>query len=165
MCQHQMTSHQSPMLTLLTVCSLFFYQTSCADCGVALRCEWAKSRARANRWSEEVTLLAEEMRRVVVFLRWKANWWSLQGKARTVVSAGLAEGLQSYAAKQQHIHISLAESFSDMWHRILSANNIPVAWPLLSPFSPTAPVEANGSDDEDDEGLLGTFDCEELQDM
>ena len=40
-----------------------------------LRSEWAKSRARANRCKEEVLLLKEEMRRVLVFLEWKSKWW------------------------------------------------------------------------------------------
>ncbi|KAJ7015755.1 hypothetical protein C8F04DRAFT_1284868 [Mycena alexandri] len=40
-----------------------------------LRAEWAKAWARTRRWTEEVTLLKEEMRRVPVALRWKAEWW------------------------------------------------------------------------------------------
>jgi len=39
-----------------------------------LRVEWVKSRARAARAHEEVLLLREEMRRVLEFLQWKANW-------------------------------------------------------------------------------------------
>jgi hypothetical protein len=135
-----------------------------ANYWVALRCEWAKSRARANRWSEEVTLLTEEMRRVVVFLRWKADWWSLQGKARTVVSAGLAEGLRSYAAKQEHLYNSLAESFSAMWSPVLFANDIPVGWPLVSEFSFTNSVTIPDSDHDnnDDEVLDNYADLQEL---
>jgi len=37
-----------------------------------LRAEWAKSRARTKRATEEVLLLQEEMRRLVEFLKWKA---------------------------------------------------------------------------------------------
>ncbi|KAJ7099018.1 hypothetical protein C8R44DRAFT_593419, partial [Mycena epipterygia] len=40
-----------------------------------LRVEWAKTRARAHRWTEEVDLLEEEMRRILVFLEWRAGWW------------------------------------------------------------------------------------------
>jgi hypothetical protein len=40
-----------------------------------LRVEWCKGRARALRWTEEVQLLMEEMRRVLVFLEWKAAFW------------------------------------------------------------------------------------------
>jgi hypothetical protein len=42
--------------------------------------EWAKSRARAMRWSEELRLLEEEMRRVLVFLEWDANVWTKQAE-------------------------------------------------------------------------------------
>ncbi|KAG1721861.1 uncharacterized protein EDB91DRAFT_1210239 [Suillus paluster] len=42
------------------------------DC---VRLEWCKARAHAHRWSEEVELLLEEMRRVIVFLKWQAAWW------------------------------------------------------------------------------------------
>ncbi|KAJ7791277.1 hypothetical protein B0H14DRAFT_3567333 [Mycena olivaceomarginata] len=41
----------------------------------ALHIEWAKTRARAWRWTEEVDLV-EEMRRVLAFLNWKANHWT-----------------------------------------------------------------------------------------
>jgi hypothetical protein len=34
---------------------------------LALRVEWAKAKARAARWEEEVVLLDEEMRRVIQF--------------------------------------------------------------------------------------------------
>ncbi|KAJ7817193.1 hypothetical protein B0H14DRAFT_3474826 [Mycena olivaceomarginata] len=41
----------------------------------ALRLEWAKTRARAWRWTEEVDLLKQEMDQVGRFLRWKETWW------------------------------------------------------------------------------------------
>ncbi|KAG2028626.1 hypothetical protein BDR03DRAFT_818726, partial [Suillus americanus] len=49
----------------------------CADGGDVdgVRVEWCKSRARALRWAEEVDLLQEEMRRVLQFFNWQANWW------------------------------------------------------------------------------------------
>ncbi|KAG1740920.1 hypothetical protein EDB19DRAFT_1895244 [Suillus lakei] len=37
--------------------------------------EWCKARAHAHQWSEEVELLLEEMRHVIVFLKWQADWW------------------------------------------------------------------------------------------
>ncbi|KAG1869682.1 hypothetical protein C8R48DRAFT_746879 [Suillus tomentosus] len=39
----------------------------------AMRVEWAKARARSLRWSEEVLLLKEEMRRVRQYLDWRAQ--------------------------------------------------------------------------------------------
>lgn len=40
-----------------------------------MRIEWSKSRARLQRWEEEVDLVVEEMRRVLVLLDWKKGWW------------------------------------------------------------------------------------------
>ena len=43
-----------------------------------LHIEWCKSHAHARHWSEEVTLLLEEMRRVCTFQEWQAGWWDHQ---------------------------------------------------------------------------------------
>ncbi|KAJ7787847.1 hypothetical protein B0H14DRAFT_3505058 [Mycena olivaceomarginata] len=51
--------------------------------------EWAKARARAERWREELILLEEEMRRVLEF-----------SEARSDVTPELAEGLRAYALAQ-----------------------------------------------------------------
>ena len=40
----------------------------------SMHTEWARSRARAARWGEEVELLGEEMRRVIEYFEWKAKW-------------------------------------------------------------------------------------------
>ena len=65
-----------------------------SDLVVDLKTEYAKSRARVNRWKEEVLLVKEEMRRTVAFLLWKAKWWeSLVGVRGTgrAIEAGLQE--------------------------------------------------------------------------
>lgn len=41
----------------------------------ALRIEFCRARARAQRWQEECLLLAEEMKRVERFFAWDANRW------------------------------------------------------------------------------------------
>ncbi|KAG1866481.1 hypothetical protein C8R48DRAFT_747671 [Suillus tomentosus] len=64
------------------------------DC---VRVEWCKARARANRWSEEVELLLEEMRRVIVFLKWQAEWWGGRRSSRASESVAEQEGLAAYA--------------------------------------------------------------------
>jgi hypothetical protein len=43
-----------------------------------LRVEWAKSRARAARWTEDTSLLEDEMRRVIEFQECRAGWWRTQ---------------------------------------------------------------------------------------
>ncbi|KAF7984577.1 hypothetical protein HWV62_13799 [Athelia sp. TMB] len=83
----------------------------------ALRIEWCKSRARAMRWSEEVLLLREEMRRVIAFLSWHADWWIRQGEGRTDIdlSPEVRQGLQAYAARQAAIRKSMATHFDSLW--------------------------------------------------
>ncbi|KAJ7211675.1 hypothetical protein GGX14DRAFT_564905 [Mycena pura] len=65
-----------------------------------IRIEWAKARARADRWREDLIYLEEEMRRVLMFGTWKAKWWDQQRQARFGLSSELAEGLYAYASEQ-----------------------------------------------------------------
>ena len=46
---------------------------------IEFRLEWSKAYARKARWSEEVKLLKEEMRRVLEFLKWKSTDWFCRG--------------------------------------------------------------------------------------
>ena len=82
---------------------------------VGLRCEWAKSKAHADRWDEEVQLVTEEMRCVLAFLEWKASWWDRQGEAQLNISHDILEGVHAYAAKQAHVNRALAASFEARW--------------------------------------------------
>jgi hypothetical protein len=82
---------------------------------IGLRCEWVKSKARADRWNEEVQLVKEEMRRVLAFLEWKAAWWTEEGGRDLDVRPDIADGIRAYAAKQAHINRALACSFKTRW--------------------------------------------------
>ncbi|KAF8210750.1 hypothetical protein K438DRAFT_1958972 [Mycena galopus ATCC 62051] len=62
--------------------------------------EWTKARARAECWKEELILLEEEMRRILVFCAWKAHWWDEKLDAHPGVSMELAEGLWAYVLEQ-----------------------------------------------------------------
>ncbi|KAH9914777.1 uncharacterized protein BXZ73DRAFT_92737 [Epithele typhae] len=73
-----------------------------------MKYEWSRSKARAERWTEEVALLEEEMRRIVEFFEWKARWWREQATRRGDVSAELATGLAIYAEKQACVFEGLA---------------------------------------------------------
>ncbi|PPQ99597.1 hypothetical protein CVT26_009183 [Gymnopilus dilepis] len=84
-----------------------------------LRVEWARSRARAARTKEEVSLVREEMRRTLEFLEWKAKWWASQAQRR-VVDKVLAEGLQAYAHRQARIQRDLATRFRRLWKNPLA---------------------------------------------
>jgi hypothetical protein len=85
-----------------------------------LRSEWAKSRARAARATEEVLLLREEMRRVLEFLAWKADWWSKRLGWRTDINMDLAEGLRAYAHTQANLQTTLSTEFRTIWKAPLS---------------------------------------------
>ncbi len=80
-----------------------------------LLAEWARSRARVRRTTEEVMLLREEMRRVLDFLEWRAKWWDAQGNIRSQVGLELKEGLHAYASQQAALQRSLAASFKSLW--------------------------------------------------
>lgn len=41
----------------------------------SMRTEWAQTRAHMCRWKEELLIIQEEMRRVLVFFEWKSVWW------------------------------------------------------------------------------------------
>ena len=80
-----------------------------------LRAEWAKSRARAARATEEVLLLREEMRRVLEFLAWKADWWSMRVDWRSDINKDLTEGLRAYAHTQANLQTMLSTEFRSIW--------------------------------------------------
>ncbi|KAG2095153.1 hypothetical protein BD769DRAFT_1655416 [Suillus cothurnatus] len=81
----------------------------------ALRIEWCKARARANRWTEEVQLLLEEMRRVREFLSWHAAWWDEQADRRVNLLAAEAEGIKGYARRQAALRRRIQHAFTKMW--------------------------------------------------
>lgn len=94
-----------------------------------MRVEWAKSHARAQRWAEEVVLLTEEMRRIIVFLDWKAAWWRDQAERRQDVQPDVALGLAAYAYRQGDLMENIARSFASLWYPILTAAHLPSDWP------------------------------------
>ncbi|KAF7322140.1 CxC2 domain-containing protein [Mycena kentingensis (nom. inval.)] len=82
----------------------------------SLRVEWAKARARAKRWAEEVELLQEEMRRVLEFFSWKAAWWrSLEGGRVNDAEQAVAAGLEAYANRQARLQEQLRAKFERSW--------------------------------------------------
>ena len=99
------------------------------DVNEVLRVEWTTSFARLERWAEEVELLQEEMRRVVVFLEWKSQDWL----ARVEVHGGnstpdIQSGLNAYAEKQVAIYHDLAISFVKLWRPTLVSYNLQHSW-------------------------------------
>jgi hypothetical protein len=61
--------------------------------------EWAKLHACATQWSEEVTLLVDEMCWVLLFLAWQWTWWLEQRQQRNNVRSDMSDGLIAYSFK------------------------------------------------------------------
>ena len=94
-----------------------------------MRVHWTTSRARMKRWAEEVDLLQEEMRRVVVFLQWKAEDWLSKRDVRSATAPpSVQSGLQAYARKQADTHHNLAVSFLKLWRPALISHRLNHSW-------------------------------------
>ncbi|KAF4584792.1 hypothetical protein EYR38_002023 [Pleurotus pulmonarius] len=77
-----------------------------------LRSEFAKSWARVRRWTEEVDLLKEEMRRTIVTLRHRARRWEREGERTQSQTPG---GLSAYAYSQADLLHGLADKYEAAW--------------------------------------------------
>ncbi|KAI0083406.1 hypothetical protein BDY19DRAFT_998587 [Irpex rosettiformis] len=95
----------------------------------SIQIEWTKTRARAQRWAEEVQLIQEEMRRTIVFFEWKAQWWREQANHRSLfISAAVRSGLIAYAEKQAVMYENLALRFLGMWKPFFDSRKIVLQW-------------------------------------
>jgi hypothetical protein len=95
------------------------------DC---MRVEWAKARARMMRWKEEVEIVQEEMRRVIVYHRWKAGWWQRQSVRRISGDSDIRNGLVGYAHKQAAICMRMAEQCVTAWLPHLKGKGANPSW-------------------------------------
>lgn len=104
-----------------------------------MRVEWAKAKARADRWHEEVLLVTEEMHRTICFMEWKATWWLEQSASRPDAPLYVQRGIAAYAAKQAAVCRSIARSFANRWYPLLEKQQIPIQWPLQ--YIPEVPMD------------------------
>ncbi|PBK98415.1 hypothetical protein ARMGADRAFT_920358, partial [Armillaria gallica] len=81
----------------------------------AAQVEWLKSHARAQHWSEEVELLREEMRHVLVSLKHRVTWWEICCVRTDDSGMSLAEGIGAYTDHQALVQQKLASSFKVLW--------------------------------------------------
>ena len=94
-----------------------------------MRVEWAQCMARADRWEEEVTLLQEEMRRIIHFLEWKSRDWSSRVDARAGnTTPTVRSGISAYAKKQASVYLNLTVRFSQRWRSTLVSLSLPHSW-------------------------------------
>lgn len=116
-----------------------------------LRAEWARSRARVRRATEEVMLLGEEMQRTLGFLEWRASWWEGRQGARSNVGAEMREGLHAFAVEQAAMQRSLAADFKKLWRTPLAEiNRVLRGLQTTGPSDGESDSEIDGSDDGDD---------------
>lgn len=99
------------------------------DVSDVVRVEWTTSFARLERWTEEVELLQEEMRRVVMFLEWKSTDWLAKADARGGnLDSDIKSGLNAYAQKQSAIYRNLAISFAKLWYPMFESYSLQHSW-------------------------------------
>ncbi len=96
-----------------------------------LRVEWAKSRARAERWEEEVQLIKVEMSRTLRFFEHRTQRWLERARQRSDLPPDIQSGVFAYACKQSHMCKQLASKFSSHWLDLLNINKLklPSKWP------------------------------------
>lgn len=63
-------------------------------------------------------LLDEEMRRVLVYCSWRADWWRGQLGFRNDAEEPLTEGLKAYAEEHAIHALQQARSFSARWYAV-----------------------------------------------
>jgi cobalamin biosynthesis protein CobT len=114
--------------------------------------EWAKAWARTKRWTEEVQLLKEEMRRVPITLRWKADWWSERADPDGLTGAH-AEGAHAYAARQAHLLRALAAHFETMWAGLAELEEVPGEETQRAEDLAQSGDDENENEDEEDDGV------------
>lgn len=67
------------------------------------------------RWSEEVELLVEEMRRIKAFFLWDATRWDERKTKVCIGDAENLEGFRAYASRQAWIRRALHNRCADSW--------------------------------------------------
>jgi hypothetical protein len=98
------------------------------DLDESLRTEWVKARARVQRWEEEYLLVQEEMRRTVVYLDWRAEWWNSRAVMSPFRAEDVAHGVSAYAAKQAAMCSQLAARFAQVWEPVLRSLGLEPQW-------------------------------------
>ena len=101
----------------LALTSLMLTDTTTSD----LRIEFCKSKARADRWAEEVELLQEEMKWVKYFFKTRMEQW--QSKAAAVsetlgVSPAMAEGLCAFVSEQAVQYNVMRSHCKHLWQYV-----------------------------------------------
>lgn len=128
--------------------------------------EWAKCKARASRWHEELKKLEEEMRCVSAYSVTKEAWWRALPTHRPDVDAPLADGLLAYAMEHADLEARYRVKAERRWRatrdrvQMVLAN---LAMPGIPPLTSDDMVEIEVEldfDSRDDNGGGGDIDAE-----
>ena len=123
-----------------------------ADFNETMRVEWTKARARMKRWQEE-------MRRVVAWFEWKADWWEQQATRRTDAKLDILQGISAYAYKQANLFRHMATRCAAECRPMLASNHIIPDWAANYPAQTTSNREKSATDEfEDDSDEIGEDD-------
>jgi hypothetical protein len=119
--------------------------------GLQQRTEWAKARARHQRWVEEKKLTLEEMRRTLAYLTYRATWWREQKDRRRNIAVPLADdpmwrvwsGCNAYAERQACLVSGLRNKFVASWRLVLHKLDLHPEWLSLYtiPQSPSSTAD------------------------
>jgi hypothetical protein len=126
----------------------------------SMRTEWAQTRARMCRWKEELSIIQEEMRRVLAYFEWKSSWWLEQANRRTNLDSSVKSGVVAYAHKQSTLSLRMAARCAAHWLPVIKNHGIIPSWGSKY-LEASSNVNQGGSisDSEDDDDLeLGTVD-------
>ncbi|KAK6972153.1 CxC2 domain-containing protein [Favolaschia claudopus] len=121
-----------------------------------LRIEWTKARARARRWEEEVELLEEEYRRVLISFEHEAAGWEDRAKAIPVGTARLAYALKQ-AAMYRTLACKVTQSMTEV-HRGRGQKRVPA----VDAGASSDEESADGSEEEEDTGAGNVHEDEEF---
>jgi hypothetical protein len=97
------------------------------------RIDWARARARALRWTEQVELVLEEMRRTVTtFVKFAQTWTARANdvmKHEPYLMDDIARGLRAHAHRSANTWLSLAITCVRLWVPVLQKNKLELDWP------------------------------------
>ena len=94
----------------------------------SMQVEWSKARARMRRWNEELLIIKEEMRRAIVYHKWRAAWWRERSLLREHADATILSGISGYAHKQATICTHMAERCAVYWLPHLKEKGFTPVW-------------------------------------
>jgi hypothetical protein len=129
----------------------------------ALHVEWAKAKACAEHWEEDVVLLDEEMRHILQYCDWKVRWWRDQQPLRTLDATDniLSEGLKAFSEQQAAQELDIAWDWEGKWRAVractqLIIDGIPDSYHKEEHFGPCETINI----DLEDEGY--TFGADDI---